>query len=255
MKRIGELMRMVTEEDADRPIKITSLSGRIELDQISFEYEPGKPVFTNACMNISPGEKVLVAGPNGSGKSTLMKLIMGFYRPQEGMVLVDGIPIDAISLSSLREKISVITQNAFLFSDSIRNNILYSLPDATIKALDDAVQLSGAKEFIQRMPRGMDTEIGERGVRLSGGERQKISIARAILRNSDLILFDEAATHLDEGSVKRLHELIKRQFAERTCIVVSHRVFELNMFDRMFRIENGRIYEYLSGDVIANEAT
>lgn len=243
LHRIRELLKVVAEDEPGRTGKISFLKGKIEVREIYFEYEAGKPVFSNASLEISAGEKILIAGPNGSGKSTLIKLIMGFYRPQKGEILFDGKSLLDISSVSLRERISIVSQNTFLFSDTIHNNVLYSAPEATEKDLEEAMRLSGAMEFVHKMPKGMDSEIGERGVRLSGGERQKISIARAILRKSDVIIFDEATTHLDDSSILLMRDLMKNHFADNTCIVISHRSLEIPVIDRIFWIECTSIRE------------
>lgn len=243
LQRIRELQEIVAEDGHSAGRAITSLKGEIDIQDMTFEYEKGKPVLSNVCMRIRSGEKILIAGENGSGKSTLVKLIMGFYQPQSGRILIDGIPMHEISPASLRERISVVSQNTFLFSDSVRNNILYSAPEATQAALEEAVCLSGALGFIKALSRGLDTEIGERGIRLSGGERQKLSIARAILRHSDLIIFDEATTHLDQSSVELLRKVIQNRFAETTCLVISHRPIEIPTIDRAYLLENGSASE------------
>lgn len=243
LHRIREILQIVAEDESGRTRKISSLKGKIEVRDVYFEYEAAKPVFSKVNMRIDTGEKILIAGPNGSGKSTLVKLIMGFYSPQRGEILFDGLPLHDISPSSLRERISIVSQNTFLFSDTVRNNILYSAPNATDDALEDAMRLSGSLEFIREMGQGIDTEIGERGVRLSGGERQKLSIARAILRKSDLIISDEATTHLDDSSVLLLRELIASRFADKTCLIVSHRPIEIPKIDRIYWIEGGSIKE------------
>jgi ATP-binding cassette, subfamily B, bacterial len=243
LHRIRELLQIDAEDESGRTRTISSLKGKIEVCDVYFEYEAAKPVFSKVSLGIGAGEKILIAGPNGSGKSTLVKLIMGFYSPQKGEILFDGQPLHDISPVSLRERISIVSQNTFLFSDTVRNNVLYSAPDATDEELEDAMRLSGAIEFVRGMQQGMDTEIGERGVRLSGGERQKLSIARAILRKSDLIIFDEATTHLDDSSVLLLRDLMKNRFADKTCLVISHRPIEIPVIDRVYWIERGSIRE------------
>ncbi len=243
LQRIHELMKVVAEDEPSQGVDIAEIKGHIELRNVNFWYEADKLVFSNANMEIKAGEKVLIAGPNGAGKSTLIKLIMNFYHPQGGEILIDGKTIREISPASLRERISIVSQNTFLFSDTVRNNILYSAPMASSKELEVAVHLSGASEFVDNLPHCLDTEIGERGIRLSGGERQKLSIARAILKKSDLVIFDEATTYLDDTSVELLREMMKSRFADKTCLVISHRPIEIPSIDRAFWIENGIISE------------
>lgn len=243
LQRVRELMKIDAEEEPKRGRILSSLRGRIEFRNITFQYEEAKPVLVNANLTIGPGEKVLLAGPNGSGKSTIVKLIMGFYFPQEGEILLDGQSLREISPISLRERISVVSQNSFLFSDTVRNNILYSAPKSSESAVLEAIQLSGAWEFVRELPEGLNTEIGERGIRLSGGERQKLSIARAILRKSDLIVFDEAATHLDRESVISLRNMLDDRFVNQTCLVISHRSIEIPRVNRQYWIDRGHIEE------------
>lgn len=239
LRRVLELQAVVTEEEDDHGRIISSLKGNIDIVDLDFEYEAAKPVLRKLCLHIRAGEKVLISGPNGSGKSTLIKLIMGFYRAQHGLILMDGMPLQDISLSSLRERMSIVSQNTFLFSDTVRNNILYSAPRASADSLKEAICLSGASDFIKHLANGLDTEIGERGVRLSGGERQKLSIARAILRRSDLIILDEATSNLDKSSIKVLDELVRTRFSEKTCLIISHRSIEMELINRFIHLVDG----------------
>jgi ATP-binding cassette subfamily B protein len=241
--RIQELLTVVSEEMNKGSRAMPSLQGRIELLGISFGYLPGRRILNDVNLQIFPGEKILIAGPNGSGKSTLIKLIMGFYKPNNGEILIDGIPIEIVSVASLRDRISLVSQNTFLFSDTIRNNILYSAPQAAACDFEDAIKVTGVLDFAKKLPWGLETETGERGVRLSGGEKQKISIARAILRKSDVLIFDEATTHLDESSIRFIGDIIESRFIEKTCLIISHRPIEQLKINRLLRIENGRFQE------------
>lgn len=241
--RIQELLTIVSEDKKKGSRAMPSLQGRIELSGVGFGYVPDRHILNNVNLQILPGEKVLIAGPNGSGKSTLIKLIMGFYQPNDGDILIDGIPIEIISASSLRDRISVVSQNTFLFSDTIRNNILYSDPQAATCDFEDAIKATGVLDFAKKLPCGLETEIGERGVCLSGGERQKISIARAILKKSDILVFDEATTHLDESSIRFIGDIIETRFMGKTCLIISHRPIELLRIDRLLWVENGRFRE------------
>lgn len=243
LQRIHELMKVVSEEEVDSGQRsiIPQIAGKIEFRNVEFGYTAENRVFSDVNIEIKPGEKVLLAGPNGSGKSTLIKLIMKFFVPQRGVILIDGQALNDISTASLRERIAVVSQNTFLFSDTIRNNILYSAPEASSADLITAIRLSGATEFITKLPKGLDTEVGERGLRLSGGERQKLSIARAILKKSDLIIFDEASTYLDGSSVDLLREIIESHFADKTCLIISHQQIEIENIDHVYRIENGNV--------------
>ncbi|MEA3421837.1 MAG: ATP-binding cassette domain-containing protein, partial [Acidobacteriota bacterium] len=210
-----------------------------------FAYD-SKPVLRDISLRIRPGEKVLLSGANGSGKSTLVKMILGLYSPGKGEILIDGKRIEEISLSSLRDKISIVSQNTFLFADTIWNNILYSRPDASVEEVRKAAEVAGASEFIEKLEQEYETVVGEMGKRLSGGEKQKIALARALLKKAEIIIFDEAASHLDREGERRLMEIIGERFKEKTCILISHRSEDLASVDRMIRLERGRIRENIS---------
>lgn len=240
--RISELMELTAEEEKEKGIKIRKIKGAIEFKDVYFSYDTRK-ILIDINFKIKEGEKILITGPNGSGKSTLIKLLLGLYDTQRGKILIDKHERNKISLTSLRERISIVSQNPFLFNDTIKNNILYSRPEAKENEIEKAARLSGAYEFIKRLEKGFETVIGERGVRLSGGERQKISIARAILKNSDFFIFDEATTHLDQESEKRIERFIRRNFENKTCILISHNILKMKEIDRIFILKKGKILD------------
>jgi ABC-type multidrug transport system fused ATPase/permease subunit len=240
LDRITDLMSLAGEEKKENGIRICGINNRIEFNNVSFSYDT-KRVLSSVSFIINKGEKIVFAGPNGSGKSTIVKLMLGLYRAQSGSILFDSQDIEGISLSSLRERISIVSQNTFLFNDSIRNNILYSRPEATEKEIEEAIRLSGACDFIKNLERGLDTGVGERGVRISGGERQKISIARAILKNSDVVVFDEATAHLDKESEQKLANLIREKFSDKTCIIISHGISDLAAINKIYFLREGHI--------------
>ena len=213
LERITELLELTGEEDSDNRPRIGGIHEKIVFRNVTFCYED-RQVLSNINIEINNGEKLAIAGPNGSGKSTIIKLLLGLYKVREGSILIDGYDIASISLSSLRERISVISQNTFLFNDTIINNIIYSKPNATMEEIQEAARFSGAFEFIGRLKNGYETVIGERGVRLSGGERQKISIARAILKEADIIIYDEATAHLDSKSERAINETYFKRDSE-----------------------------------------
>ena len=237
LKRVSELFELAEEKDGG--VKISKLRGEIEFRDVYFGYDSKGDVIRGISFKIKPSEKVLIQGPNGSGKSTIVKLILGLYKCRKGKILIDGYDLETLSLSSLRERISFVSQNLFLFNETIKNNILYSRPDAREEEIVEAVKLSGAYEFIKNFPNGFDTIVGEGGKTLSGGERKKLSIARAILKDSDIIIFDEATSELDSGSEERIEELMKERFKGKTCLIISHKPMNPDIFDRIFRIEDG----------------
>ncbi|MBE3140830.1 MAG: ABC transporter ATP-binding protein [Thermoplasmata archaeon] len=238
--RYFELIDLSGEMDSKNRLKIRGINRGIEFIDVSFSYEKNQ-VLSNINIDIKSGEKVLLTGPNGSGKTTLIKLLLGLYKANKGLIIIDDHNIAELMLSSLRERISVVAQNTFLFNDTIRNNILYSCPDAKEEQLHEAAKLSGAYDFISRLERGFETVVGERGVRLSGGEKQKIAIARAILRDADVIILDEAHTHLDERSEHILYELIWGIFRKKTCLIISHKNIAYLSFNKIFSLNHGHI--------------
>lgn len=239
LERVSELMDLDVE-DSENKIEIYKINKNIEFKNVFFSYDK-KQVLTDISFKIEMGEKFLLSGPNGSGKSTIIKLIMGLYKPNKGLILIDDCDLNSISPPSLRERISIVSQNSFLFNDTIRNNVLYSRPNANDDDLERAVLLSGAYDFIKNLERGFETQIGERGVKLSGGERQKLSIARAILKDSDLIIFDEATAHLDKESERRIDNFVRDQFHDKMCISISHKIGNLNNLGKTIFLEQGRI--------------
>jgi ABC-type multidrug transport system fused ATPase/permease subunit len=241
LKRITEIMDLTSEEENERGIKLKKLNGEIEFKNVNFSYDT-KQVLTNISFKIRQKEKILIIGPNGSGKSTIIKLILGLYKPQKGKIIIDNKEIAKISLSSLREGTSIVSQNTFLFNDTIRNNILYSRPEAKEKEVEEAARLAGAYEFIQNLENGFETVVGETGKILSGGEKQKIALARAILKNSSIIIFDEATAHLDSESQKRIEKLIKDKFNDKTCFIISHRVWNIPEIDKIIILRKGKIF-------------
>ena len=241
LDRYRELMEASGEEDKDGGRRVDKLQGEIVFKDVYFSYDGTRPVFEGLNFRIGAGEKVLITGPNGSGKSTLMKLILGLYHPQQGQIMIDEYNIKELSLPSLRERISVVSQNVFLFNDTIWNNILYSRPEATEAEVRQAAELSGATEFIEKLDGGYDTMVGEIGKKLSGGEKQKIAIARAILREADVLIFDEATVHLDRESEERIRRLINDYFRDKTCLIISHKKWDISGIDRIIELEKGRI--------------
>ncbi len=245
LQRVSELMGLGGEEK-DSGIKIDRLQGVIEFRDVSFAYD-SKPALRNVSFKISAGERVLIAGPNGSGKSTLVKLMLGLYRAQEGEILIDGHKVENLSLSSLREKISIVSQNTFLFNDTIWNNVFYSRPEASEADIKKAVELSGSAEFIQKLEEGYMTKVGETGKRLSGGEKQKIAIARALLKEADILIFDEATAHLDKESESKVEQLIKDNFKDKTYLIISHKKKDIYGIDKVIELEDGKIIKERKG--------
>jgi subfamily B ATP-binding cassette protein MsbA len=238
LQRVSELMTTVTEDEKGR-LPVTRLEGRIAFDEVCFSYASDREVIHDMSFEIKEGEKVAFIGPSGVGKSTILNLLLGFYKPDTGSVLIDGRNIHDLSPQGLRERIGIVSQNTFLFNDSIRNNILYSNPRATEDEVMRAAKLANAHDFIMEMPQGYDTVVGEQGFALSGGQRQRLSIARAILKSPDIIIFDEATSELDSEAEDRIKDMLTK--LSQTCIIITHRPSLLGFVDRVIALEEGRI--------------
>ena len=195
-------------------------------------------------LDVKPGEVVAIVGPTGSGKSTLLSLVPRLYDPDEGRVLVDGVDVRRVKLADLRRHIGVVLQDPMLFSGTIRDNIAYGKPDATMEEIVEAAKAANAHEFIERLPRGYDTVVGERGATLSGGQRQRIAIARAILKDPKILLLDEPTSALDPDSEAVVWEALERLMRGRTTLVATHRLTILpRVATRIVVLDRGRIVE------------
>lgn len=244
LDRTEELMNMTPEDDlGDRSIVLDSLQGNLVFNNVSFSYEEGKEVIHNISFDAPAGSTIALVGSSGSGKSTIAGLSATFLTPESGIITMDGHDLSKVKLSSFRQHLGVVLQDEFLFEGTIRDNILFPRPDASEAQLQRAVKAGYVDEFTNRFDDGLDTLIGERGVKLSGGQRQRIAIARAILANPKIIILDEATSNLDtesEGLIqKSLSELVK----DRTTIVIAHRLSTIKKADQILVIESGRIAE------------
>ena len=229
------------KDDENLPeIKISK--SYIKFDDVSFKYSTGKD---KAIRNISidiEGEKITaLVGHSGAGKSTILNLIPRFYEPQGGKILLDGQQINKVSLRSLRDKISLVSQDVILFDDSVENNIKYAKLDATDNEIKEACKLAAADEFIDKLPNKYKTLIGENAVRLSGGQKQRISIARAILKNSPIILLDEATSSLDAESEEKVQNAIFNLTKNRTTLVIAHRLSTINKANKIILMKEGKV--------------
>jgi subfamily B ATP-binding cassette protein MsbA len=192
---------------------------------------------------VKKGQVVAIVGPSGAGKSTLVDLIPRFYDPTEGRVLLDGRDLRGISLKSLRTIMGIVTQETILFNDSVRNNIAYGVEDVPLSGVIDAAKAANAHDFIAALPEGYDTVIGDRGVRISGGERQRLAIARAILKDPEILIFDEATSSLDTESEKLVQDAIERLLSHRTNFVIAHRLSTVTNADLILVVDGGELVE------------
>ena len=216
----------------------------IRFDHVDFAYGPqGAPTLCDLCFEARRGETVALVGPSGGGKTTILNLIPRFYDATSGRVTIDGHDVRAVTLTSLRDRIALVTQEPFLFDDTIRANIAYARPDATQAQIEQAAQEAAAHEFILALPQGYDTSVGEAGARLSGGQRQRIAIARAFLKDAPILLLDEATSALDTESEAQVQAALKRLMAGRATILIAHRLSTVRGADRIYVIDKGRIVE------------
>ncbi|KAB1068684.1 ABC transporter ATP-binding protein [Tamlana haliotis] len=254
LDRTEELMNMTAEEDNEaRNISLENFKGDIAFNEVSFAYEEGKPVLHNVSFEAPAGSVTALVGSSGSGKSTIAGLSATFLNPSSGQVLIDNKDLSKVKLNSFRKNLGVVLQDEFLFEGTIRENILFPRPNATEAELQNAIKAAYVNEFTDRFDEGLDTLIGERGVKLSGGQRQRLAIARAILADPKLIILDEATSNLDTESEaliqKSLNELVK----DRTTIVIAHRLSTIRKADQILVIEAGHIVERGTHDeLIAN---
>lgn len=211
--------------------------------QVGFCYEPGTPVLYDVTLRIERGLSTAIVGASGGGKSTLVDLIPRFHDPTEGNVTLDGVDLRHFKLASLRRKIAVVSQSTFIFNDTVRANIAYGAPDASMDRIRDAAEKANVLEFVDDMPEGFDTVLGDAGIRLSGGQRQRIAIARALLRDPDVLILDEATSALDSVSEKLVQQSLEGLMAGRTVVAIAHRLSTLENADRVVVLEAGRIVE------------
>ncbi|MEK9136001.1 MAG: ATP-binding cassette domain-containing protein, partial [Bacteroidota bacterium] len=243
-KRIFEILDTEPNiKDIPHPVRLHDFSSSIEFANVSFQYNPGDIVLADVNLKINKGEVVAIVGPSGSGKSTLVDLVPRFYDATSGSIMIDGIDLRTVELKSLREKIGIVTQETILFNDTVRNNIAYGLDDCSMERVVAAAKAANAHNFIMQMPNQYESVIGERGVKISGGERQRLALARAILKNPPILILDEATSALDTESEILVQEAIEHLMAGRTSIVIAHRLSTVQHADRIFVIEAGRIVE------------
>ena len=244
LDRTEEIMNMAIEDDGThRTIKLDDIKGEIVFKDVSFAYEEGKPVLKNINFISEVGSVTALVGTSGSGKTTIAGLAATFLNPDSGTITVDGIDLTKVSLNSYRSQLGVVLQDDFLFEGTIRENILFPRPHATQEELMQAVKGAFVNEFTDRFEKGLDTVIGERGVKLSGGQRQRIAIARAILANPRILILDEATSNLDTESESYIQESLRSLMQGRTTFVIAHRLSTIRQANQILVIENGEIEE------------
>lgn len=255
LDRTQEIMNMTPEDNhEERPIKLEEIKGEIIFEDVTFSYLESKEVLHNISFSAPAGSVTALVGSSGSGKSTIAGLVATYLNPTSGKITIDGEDLSKISLGSYRNQLGVVLQDDFLFQGTIRENILFPRPNSTQEELEFAVKAAYVNEFTDRFEEGLDTVIGERGVKLSGGQRQRISIARAILANPSIFILDEATSNLDTESETMIQNSLNELMKDRTTFVIAHRLSTIRKADQILVIENGHIEERGNHDeLIAKE--
>lgn len=243
-EKLRQMLAMVPEvADSPRAVALAITRGEVAFEHVDFSYEPGRQVLWDVSFRIEPGQTVAVVGGSGSGKSTLARLLLRVHDPQRGRVLIDGADVGGVTLASLRSAVGVVPQDSTLFNESIAYNIAYGRPGASIAEIVEAARAAQVDEFIASLPQQFDTLVGERGLKLSGGEKQRIAIARAFLKNAPIMILDEATSALDTRSERAIQGQLDRIASGRTTLVIAHRLSTIVDADRILVLDRGRIVE------------
>ncbi len=248
MAAAGERVFQIIEaepEIKDKPdaVELKDVKGHIKFENVYFGYEKDKPILKNVNFEIKPGETVALLGPTGSGKSTIIHLLMRFYDVTSGRILIDGHDIRDVKLKSLRRHIGIVSQEIFLFNKTVKENISFGRPDASMDDIIRAAKIAQAHEFIMKLPNGYDTIIGERGINLSGGQRQRIAIARALLLNPKILILDDSTSSVDVDTEYEIQKALSALFKNRTTIVITQRISTIRNADKIIVMDNGEIVE------------
>ena len=255
-ERVFELLEK-TPEIVDRPGAAipTEPQFSIEFDEVSFAYEEGIPVLSEISFRVDEGETVALVGMTGVGKSTACQLLMRFYEPGVGCVRIGGADVGNLPMAWLREQIAMVSQDVFLFSGSILENLLIGRPEADAQEISEAIRVAGVEAFVESLPDGLETLVGERGVRLSGGQKQRIGIARALLKDAPILVLDEATSAVDTETELKIKEAVRRATEGRTVLVVAHRLSTIMAADRIVVLEDGRVVETGTyAELLSNQA-
>jgi ATP-binding cassette subfamily B protein/subfamily B ATP-binding cassette protein MsbA len=229
--------------DGPRSFPAEGARGEVVWEGVDFQYAPGVPILRGIDLRVAPGQRVAVVGPTGAGKSTLLSLLPRFYDPTRGRVLVDGVDAREYKLHSLRRQVAMVLQPPLLFPVSIRENIAFGRPEARLEEIVEAAKAARIHEMVARLPAGYDTAVGEHGVTLSEGEKQRLTIARAILRDSPILILDEPTSALDPETERLIIEALERLQAGRTTFIIAHRLSTVRMADLVVVIKDGQVAE------------
>ncbi|WP_250675571.1 ABC transporter ATP-binding protein [Paraclostridium ghonii] len=242
-ERFSEIINEETEKEVENPIDLKNVKGNIEIENVSFTYEDDNEVFKNLSLSVEAGKTVALVGPSGGGKTTLCNLIPRFFDFEEGDIKIDGISVKDVSLNSLRKNIGVVAQDVFLFTGTIKENIIIGKSGATDKEVIEACKKARIHDFIMTLPKGYDTYVGERGIKLSGGQKQRISIARIFLKNPPIMILDEATSALDNVTEQEIQKSLEELGKDRTNLVVAHRLSTIKNADEIIVLTQKGIEE------------
>jgi ATP-binding cassette, subfamily B, bacterial len=241
---VGWLDRVPEVRDPPDAVELGAVRGEIEFDHVTFSYNPERaPALDGVSFMVRPGQLAALVGPSGAGKTTVTYLVPRFYDPQKGVIRIDGIDVSAVAQGSLTAQIGMVTQDTYLFHDTVRANLLYARPEATLAELEVACRAAHIHDFITGLPEGYDTVVGERGVKLSGGERQRLAIARAILKDPRILILDEATSALDSTSERLIQEALAPLMRGRTTLAIAHRLSTILKADVILVLDGGRLVE------------
>jgi ATP-binding cassette, subfamily B, bacterial len=252
-QRIFKITDTPDECNLTEGLRPTELRGHVQFENVSFAYSDQSPTINGLSIEALPGQTIALVGATGAGKSTVLNLLTRFYEPTGGRILLDGIPLASVSKEWLRDQLGYVSQDSFLFNSSLRENLLLAKHDATDAELWAALEAANAADFVRASPAGLDTIAGERGSRFSGGEKQRLSIARALLKNPLILLLDEATSALDNSTERLVQEALENLRAERTCFVIAHRLSTVQNADRICVLHHGKLLEQGTHDELLGQ--
>ncbi|MEK9712134.1 MAG: ABC transporter ATP-binding protein/permease [Thalassolituus sp.] len=243
IERMFELLDVIPDVPDDGKNELNVTKGRVEFKRVNFHYGNGRQILNDLEFSLSPGKTLALVGGSGSGKSTITRLLFRFYDPQDGQIEIDGQPLASVSQDSLRRHLGIVPQDTVLFNDTLKNNLLYACPEADDEAIDNAVRMASLTRLVEQCPEGLETVVGERGLKLSGGEKQRIAIARMLLKKPAIMVFDEATSSLDSETERSIMKEIRGVAEGHTALIIAHRLSTVVDADEIAVLEEGKVCE------------